>query len=181
MIYEYTKAVYLDQLTVEIKLNANLAPTFQNASALGTALKIKFSGALSVGDEETLSSIVTAHTGITSSQSLTLYLDNIIFPFVKALINEFAAVNISQGISQAGKSGDVLGLFEKQYTVTGISKPVSLKASFDTGSLYVALSIIQHVRDNPTEYDGLGPFVSDAKLLAMKNRIEAQLGLPLST
>jgi hypothetical protein len=181
MIYEYTKAAYIDQLTIEIKGNANLAPTFQNVSALGTALKIQFSGTLSVEDEATLSSIVTAHTGITSTQSLTLYLDGVIFPFVKNLINTFAAENISMGITQAGKSGEVLGLFEMRYTVAGISRPVSLKASFDTGSLYVSRQIIQHVRDNPTEYDGLSPFVTDARLLAMKNKIEAQLGLPLST
>jgi len=179
--YPFTKAVSAIKLENEIKASA-IATQLDSIILNGTnELSVRFVNALSAGDEGILNSLVTAHVAVTSVESLTLYLDGVIFPFIKNLINEFAATNISQGITQAGKAGDVLGLFEKQYTVSGISKPVSLKASFDTGSLYVSRAIIQHVRDNATEYDGLSPFVSDAKLLLMKNKIETQLGIALST
>lgn len=180
--YNYTKSqYYLDQLQIEIKANSALAAKYGSLSALGTEVTVNFSSELTAQEESDLSSIVTAHTGMTSVQQLSNYLDNSVFPFVTNLIRTFAAENISMGITQAGKTGDVLGLFEKQYTVSGITKPVSLKSSFDTGSLYVSRSIIQHVRDNPTEFDGLSPFVTDARLLGMKNKIETFLGLPLSS
>lgn len=179
--YNFVKTpLHLDALVAQIR-SSSISTTLSYCSALGSDLTVVFPTALSSEDEATLSSIVAAHTGMTTVQSLTIYLDNTIFPFIKTLINTFAAENISMGITQAGKTGDVLGLFEKQYTIAGVSRPVSLKASFDTGSLYVSRAIIQHVRDNPTEYDGLSPFVTDARLLGMKNKIEAQLGLPLST
>jgi hypothetical protein len=178
--YNFTKSVYLEQLNLEIQANTALKAKYANASALGTSLVVNFNIELTSEEQTSLEGIVTAHTGATSAQQLSAYLDIQVFPFIQNLIRTFAAENISMGITQAGKTGDVLGLFEKQYTIAGISKPVSLKASFDTGSLYVSRSIIQHVRDNPTEYDGLSPFITDSRLLSMKNSIETFLGLPLS-
>jgi len=180
--YTLTKlSYYIEQLQIEIKANSGLASKYAYLSGFGTSVTVTFSQELSAPEESDLTNIVNNHTGATSAQQLASYLDNQVFPFIKNLINEFAAQNISMGITQTGKTGDVLGLFEKQYTISGVNKPVSLKASFDTGSLYVARQIIQHVRDNPTEFDGLSPFINDSRLLSMKNSIETFLGIPLST
>jgi hypothetical protein len=105
------------------------------------------------------------------------YLDITITPFIKDLMRNFAASNISLGITQAGKTGHLLGLFTKQYDVNSNGLPISLKDTFDTGSLYESIKIIQHLRDNPTEFDGLSPFVTDEKLHQMKNAIEIKLGV----
>jgi hypothetical protein len=180
--YTFTKLTYYaEQLQIEIKANSALANKYSYLSTFGTSITIVFAQELLTQEETDLTTIVNNHTGATSAQQLAAYLDNQVFPFIKNLINQFAAENISMGITQAGKTGDVLGLFEKQYTVSGINKPVSLKAAFDTGSLYVARQILQHVRDNPIEFAGLSPFITDSRLLAMKNSIETFLGIPLST
>lgn len=124
----------------------------------------------------------------TLAEQMKNYLNEKVFPFIEDLIAVFAAENISMGITQAGKTSDVLGLFEKQYSFdkslmgsSGMSIPVSLKGSFDTGSLYVSIAIIQHIRNNPSEYLGLSPFINDERLLKMKNSIEAFLGIPPTT
>lgn len=179
--YNYTKTAYLEQLQAEIKNNSALKTKFYYCSALGSNLTVVFNSALTSQEEQDLSTIVSNHTGQTSAQQLAAYLDIQVFPFIQQLIRNFAAENISMGVTQLGKTGEILGLFEKQYLIQSSSKPVSLKASFDTGSLYVSREIIQHVRDNPSEYTGLSPFVTDARLLKMKNEIETFLGLPLST
>jgi|GEM_PF-4892717 len=116
----------------------------------------------------------------TTTESVRDYLDSRVFPFTKNLLNTFAAENIAMGITQAGKADDLLGMYEQLFPIIGSSKPVSLKSAFDTGSLFVAISIIQHIRDNPIEYTGMSPFVTDARLLQLKNKIETFLEVPLS-
>lgn len=145
------------------------------------ALTIYFSQALDASQVTTLDGVVAAHTGKTSAEQIADYLALQVFPFVRDLINDFAAENITLGITQAGKTGHVLGLFSKPYPCPSITLPISLKNCFDTGSLYSARDVIQYVRNNPMEYAGLSPFITDARLLAMKNKIETFLGLPLST
>ena len=141
---------------------------------------IAFETELSESDESALGSLVSNHAHITTAESLLNYLLGSVFPFTRDLIAEFAAENIAMGVTQTGKTADILGLFEKKYTLSGVLHPVSLKASFDTGSLYVSTAIIEHVRDNPTEFDGLSPYVTDTRLLAMKNKIEFFLGITLT-
>lgn len=140
---------------------------------------IYFEDTLSLTDKSTLDSLVSNHEHITTAESLKKYLEKSVFPFIDTLITTFAAENIALGITQAGKTGYVLGLFEKHYNL-GLYT-VSLKGSFDTGSLYIAKEVIQHVRDNPSEFNGLDPYVNDTRLLEMKNKIETFLNLPLST
>lgn len=167
-------------LTKQISANVSIGQSASYIEGSGDLFSIYFASPLTESQHLALDSTVSAHNGATTTEVLANYLDESVFPFVKNLVNEFAAVNISSGITAAGKSANVLGIFEKQYPV-GSGNPVSLKASFDTGSLYVSREIIQYVRDNPSEFTGLSPFVTDAKLLKMKNDIETFLGLPLST
>jgi hypothetical protein len=117
----------------------------------------------------------------TTAQAVGDYLDSIVFPFIKLTIRTFAAENISMGIVQAGKTGDMIGLYEQQFVIAGTIKPVSLKAAFDSGSLYVAKDVLQHIRETPAEFAGLDPYVSDARLLGLKNQIETFLEITLST
>lgn len=184
--YQYLKT---DTMTDDVDA-AKLQSSIEASGILGNVLAVNviddnlyiyFDQSLSSGDKTILDGIVTSHEHTTAAEQLKDYLDKSVFPFVNNLINTFAAENISMGITQAGKTGDVLGLFQKSYDI-GYLHPVSLKGSFDTGSLYISLEIIQHVRDNAAEYTGLGPYVTDARLLEMKNKIETFLGItPLST
>jgi len=178
MIYQFTKDIGSDKLVFEISQAGLPAPL--RLDTVGNDVSITYAEALTLEQETSLGAVVNAHVKLTTVESLTLYLDGGVFPFIKSLINTFAAENIAMGVTQLGKADDILGLFEKQVDI-GSMYPVSLKASFDTGSLYVSRDIIQHVRDNSALYSGLSPFVTDARLLSMKNKIEQFLGLPLST
>jgi hypothetical protein len=176
VILEYNKnIVNTDKFHRGLK---SLFPTYTVFNRSGSNVYITFSGELSQQDQDACAAYVSAFTDYTSAESLAIYLESTVYPFVKGLINSFAAENISMGITQAGKTGHVLALFSKKYPVPNSSFQNSLKSSFDTGSLYIAIDIIEYIRDNPTEFDGLSPFITDARLLAMKNKIEVFLGVP---
>lgn len=177
--YNFVKQINSDKLQYEIGAAGLPAPKYIETE--NTNVKIVYETGLSEAQVIILESCVTNHVWMTTAESLKIFLDEQVMPFVKNLITEFAAENISMGITQAGKTGQVLGLFSKPYNVYSNEFHVSLKNSFDTGSLYVARDVIQYVRNNPTEFDGLSPFVTDARLLSMKNKIEKFLGLPLSS
>ncbi len=167
--------------TLQNQIKAAGLSAVESVSTNGDVLDINFPSELAQNDLDILDGVVAAHTGKTTAEQLATYLDVSVFPFCKELINTFAAENISMGITQAGKTAHLLGLFIKKYPIPNESLGISLKACFDSGSLYAGLEVIQYVRNNPSEFDGLSPFVTDARLLAMKNKIEAFLGLPLSS
>lgn len=183
MYYSYNKPANLDQNTLEAQVNANVT-ILQDClytQLIGTDLRIHFNTSLSAGEKTALDEVIAAHNGKSTAESLGVYLDTQVFPFVTSLVRTFAAENIAMGITQAGKTGHVLSLFSRYYPVPNASFPNNLKNSLDTGSLYISRAVLQHIRDNPSEFSGLDPFVTDARLLVMKNKIETFLGLPLSS
>lgn len=145
-----------------------------------STLRVIFNRELTQQEQDDCSAFVVAFIDYETVDQLADYLDNEVTPFVKQLLTKFAAGNIAMGITQAGKTADVLGLFEKRVEI-GASELVSLKAALDTGSLYVALSVLQYYRDNIANYSALSPYITDTRLLEMKNKIEQFLGIALST
>lgn len=153
---------------------------YTHYTATGSRIDINFSSDLNQTEIDAVAAYVSGFVNYTTAEQVESYLDNSAKPFVKTLINTFSAENISMGVTQAGKTIHILGLFEKPYIVPGAPIAVSLKGALDTSSLYAALAVLQHVRENPVEYDGLSPFITDARLLKMKNDIETFLGIALS-
>ncbi len=167
--------------TLQNQIKAAGLSSVERVVTSGDVLDIHFPAELAQNELDTLDGVVAAHTGKTTAEQLAVYLNESVFPFCAELINTFAAENISMGITQAGKAAHLLGLFTKKYPIPNETLGISLKACFDSGSLYAALDVIQYVRNNPSDISGLAPFVTDARLLSMKNKIETFLGLPLST
>lgn len=153
---------------------------YQDWVSFGSQLTVRFSAEMTAQQEIDLDNLIANWVDYTSEESMKIYLEEQVYPFVASLIHKFAGENIAMGITQAGKSGHLLALFCKKYPIPDATFQNCLKDTFDTGSLYVARDVIQHIRDNPTEFDGLSPFVTDARLLGMKNEIETFLGIPLS-
>jgi len=174
----YTKTIInKEKFTSEVSGLTN----FSHWSALGSELTVYLTTDFTAQQESDLDSLVANWVDYTTTESLKIYLDESVFPFIKDLINTFAAENMALGITQAGKTADVLGLFVKGYDLHSNSRPLSLRDCFDTGSLYEACNVIEHIRGAPSEFSGMDPFITDARLLEMKNKIETFLGIPLSS
>lgn len=97
-----------------------------------------------------------------------IYIQNVInsaIGFGQKIITEFAAENVAMGITQAGMTATV------RRNLSDVTNCLL------TGSLYDA---IDQIRAIPAE-DKDPIFVTDARLLIFINKIEAYLGIPLST
>lgn len=174
-VYSFTKSsVNSDRLSAEIESDLGVAPTTISWSS-PDSLDLTFASALSTEDQDTLTTTVADHVSLTTAESVSSYITTQVRPFVHQLVCTMMAENIAMGITQAGKSGHVLSLFTKQYPIPSTLYPNSLKSCLDTGSLYVALAVIQYIRDNPLEYTGLDPYITDARLAAMQDSINAFL------
>ena len=180
-VSEDTTTGFVIGFTLQNQIIAAGLSTVTRIETADDVLDIHFPAELDAGQITALTGVVNAHNGKTSAEQLADYLNTSVHPFCTDLINTFAAENISMGVTQAGKTAHLLGLFTKKFPIPNEDLGVSLKACFDSGSLYAAREVIQYVRDNPSNFDGLSPFVTDARLLSMKNKIETFLGLPLST
>lgn len=179
---DYQKTISnTEKFTTGLQDLAEITANFVKWGALGSTITVYLDTDFTTAQETALDAYVANFVDFTTSESLKIYLDGTIFPFIDNLITTFAAENMATGITQAGKTGEVLGLFSKKYDVESNGLPISLKDTFDTGSLYESIAVIAHIRANPTEFTGLDPYISDTKLLGMLNAIEAQLGLTLST
>lgn len=168
------------------KFHNQLAEAFETYDKFlinGNSVSITFLQDLDQTTIDACDIFINEFVNYTTVDQLETYLSTEVQPFIKNLINMFAVENISMGITQAGKTDYVLGLFCKKYEIPSGNTllPISLKDAFDTGSLYSARSVIQYIRDNASEYSGLSPYVTDARLLKMKNDIETFLNIELST
>ena len=85
--------------------------------------------------------------------------------FGKKLSQDFKIENVVLGITQDGMTGTVL------------DKMSRVMAALDSGSLHEAISRIKAI----PEADKDAKYITDARLLEAANKLEAYLGLPLST
>jgi hypothetical protein len=168
--YQKTVVNY-EKLDAELKSSGFGLQVSHIGSCCPGEVKVYLVSELSAPNATICDNIVNNFIDFTTAESLALYLDGQVFPFINHLINKFASENIALGITQAGKTGAVLGLFEKKYDVHSNGLPISLKGSFDTGSLYESMTILTYLVANSTEFAGLSPFVTIDKLNLMKAEI----------
>lgn len=84
--------------------------------------------------------------------------------FGQSLITKFAAQNVLLGITQDGKTGEVL------------NKMSGVIVALQSGSLYEAIERAKAI--NPEDYDA--KYITHDRIYAFINELEAYLGLPLS-
>lgn len=175
-MYQYLKTatatndVNIGKLEEEIK-ESGIDDNINYINADDSNFYIFMDNPLDSSEIETLNNIVASHEHITTAEGLQKYLDDTIYPFRDRVMSKFAAENIAMGITQAGKTLDVLSLFEMPVSLGDSGRLVSLKGSFDTGSLYVSLNIIDYHIENISNYSDLSPFVTLERLQNMKLEI----------
>lgn len=175
-----TNDVNEDSLKTQIA-GSSISETVADVVILETSFVVVFENDITSSDKTELDGIITNHEHITTAESMKQYLEYSVYPFIEDIIYTFAAENIAMGITQAGKANGVLALFELKADVDSSGRPISLKGAFDTGSLYAALDVLSYHRTNISNYSDLTPFITDARLLALMNKIETFLGIGLST
>ncbi len=84
--------------------------------------------------------------------------------FGQQLMTKFAAQNVMLGITQDGKTGEVL------------NKMAPVISALQSGSLYEAIARAKAI--DPADYDT--KYVTHARIYSFVNELEAYLGLPLS-
>lgn len=145
-------------LTKEI--NASLTG-LQFINITGDNFDLIFNEVLSSSDKDTLDSIVLAHAG-NPIAPITPIINNAKL-FFNELSTKFAAENVLMGITQAGKTKDVIDFTEKLF-IYG-----------NTGSLYEVIAEIDYLLTQ--DMTGLSPFVTTARLNAFKAQVQGYLGI----
>lgn len=168
------KRTYQNQILNGVKLHRLLAIEFPSFSHIGISpdyVDVFFSQELTQQNKTDLDSFMAQFLDFTTAELMESYMRDDIDPFISGLMDKLRGENIAMGITQAGKTGHFLGLFEKPYDIYSNGFPISLKASFDTGSLYEALTILSFFLSNPSEYSGLSPFMTETRIYSIINEI----------
>lgn len=145
------------------ELRAASIPFSQITSDTNTdSLGVVFDSEPSLEIQDEVAQIVAAHVP-SPLNGITSYLRDNVAVFCSQLLLEFAAENMSMGITQAGKTRAVsLYLRDVQYYIS-------------TYSLYVAVEEIDGLINEGIPAD-LAPFVTTARMIEFKNKILAYLG-----
>lgn len=175
-IFNFTKLITnMAKLHKELSENTLFGSLFSFATSYGDQLSIHFTQNLNQSQIDELSAKIASFSSVSIKDTLEKHLDGSIDPFVKNLLLEMRAENIEMGITQAGKTLEVLGFFEEPILLPGKTRKVTLQGSLMTGSLTVTLEILTYLISNPSLYADLNPFVTATRLDSWKTKIITKL------
>lgn len=95
--------------------------------------------------------------------------------FGRQLIIDFASENVLMGITQLGKTADVLAVITENVILPNETRPINLKDAIESGSLYEAIKLVDYHISKMNEYTDLDPFITTTRLTDFKSKIEAFL------
>jgi hypothetical protein len=173
MQIQFTKTIENTQ-KLDTELRA-LTQKYQYLNQKGDLLTLTFEPALVQAEVDAVSGLVNNFVEVSVVDLLRIYMETKVVPFISNMKYQMLAENISMGISQAGKTADVLGLFNTDIVLPGSSRPVTFKQTLDEGSLTVTVQLLQYFIDHPELYSDLSPFVTVDRLTIIKNKIIAFL------
>jgi len=141
----------------------------------GTYLQLKFSSSLTQTEVNDISYLINNFVEISVVEQLKDYVEKTIKPFVDDLLYQIQAENMSLGITQAGKSADVLGFFLQEVILPNKTRPINIKATLDTNSLNVTIELLTYFINNPELYSDLSPYVTVERLTSWRSQIITKL------
>jgi hypothetical protein len=166
MNYNFIKAVNSEKLEKEI-LDTELSSLYSHILTSSSPLlaTIVFTSNLTESNIVVLETLITNHTTSPSLTDIVKQSINNAMVFGQSLLLDFSTENVLMGITQEGKTGEVL------------SKLSTVLPAIQSGSLYEAISRIKSIPSS--DYDS--KYITEARLLIFINKIEVYLGIPLST
>ena len=175
-IFTFTKDVTnMTKLDRELRANTSFGSLYSHANVKGNQIEIHFTSNLIQTQIDAVSSVISAFSNVSVYDTLYSHLKSSIDPFVEELLISIRAENIEMGITQSGKTLEVLGFFEEHVTLPGKTRSVTIQGSLTTGSLTVTIEILNYLIANPSLYADLNPFVTAARLTTWRDKIIAKL------
>lgn len=178
-IFEFIKIITnAGKLDRELRLHSSFGSVYNYLSIKGDLVKVHFTQNLNQAQIDDLSSFMSGFSNVSVYETLNNYLKSDITPFITELLLKIQAENIELGITQLGKTVEVLGFFEAPVVLPGKTRAISLKGTTDTNSLTASLELLGYYIQNPNLYSDLSPFITQVRLTSMYNEIATHLGAP---
>lgn len=167
--------INISKLDLELRTDSITKTQYQYVTKKGELLILAFSGSLSQNLVNKASQIVNNFIEIDIGQQLKEYVQKTIAPFIEDLMYQIQAENIQMGITQAGKTSDVVSFFTEKFVLPGKTRGVSMKATLDSNSLNVTIDLMTYLISNPELYSDLNPFITADRLSAWRSKIITKL------
>lgn len=163
---EFDKTIKnITKLDKELK---DLVSVYQSISSKGSDIALTFSRILTQPEIDLVSNKINTFV----ETDLVQYLQSSkVIPvnnWVQSFLQRITAENIAMGITQAGKTADMLGFYQLYTLLPGSTLPCTFKGSLDTGSLNVTIALIDYYVAHPEIYSSLTPFVTPDRITAWK-------------
>lgn len=169
------------------RFSSFLSSNFNGLIATQSNLKVIFNEVCSQSDLDLLmdywnnltESVENTPTQQEMTQNLKILIMNAL-TFGQNLIIEFASENVALGITQSGKTSDVLAIMEEKVEIDSVNKPgvkVSILGTIQSGSLYESIKAIEYhiLKAENGDYDSLAPFITSERLTLFKVKIQTYL------
>jgi hypothetical protein len=137
----------------------------------GDDLQLFFNSSLSQAEVNAISGLVNNFVEIDIVSQLKDYVESSVKPFVNNALYRIQAENIAMGITQAGKTYEVVAFFTSDIVLPGKVRHISLDKALNTNSLTIAIEILDYYIANPSLYSDLSPFITVDRLTEWKNWI----------
>jgi phosphoglycolate phosphatase-like HAD superfamily hydrolase len=178
-IFNFTKLIANPaKLDLDFRNHATFKTLYNYINTKGTSLTVHFKVNLTQAQMDELTVFINAYSDFSVFDTLYKYINSDVRPFTDRLLIELQAKNIELGITQMNKTTEVLGFFEHAVLLPSRTRAVSLKGAFDTNSLTVVLELLVYYRANSYLYSDLTPFITDARLVEIYNKIATFLNIP---
>jgi len=115
--------------------------------------------------------IINNFVDINLKDQLAQYIKLEVEPFINDMIISIQAENIAMGITQDGKTSEVIGFMCNRITIPSSLFQLSLADAIWVNSLYSVVEILEYYIDNESIYDGLEPYITVQRLTEWKTKI----------
>lgn len=173
-VLEFTKKIEnIQKLDTELR---TLNTKYESLTIKDEYLQLMFTGSLVQEEINAISNLITNFVEIDATEQLRIYIETKVRPFIEDMTYQLKAENVMMGITQLGKTVEVLGFFNERIVPEGRTRAVSLKEALSDDSLYAVVEVLNYWILNTEEYSDLSPFITQAKLEELRAKIIAFLG-----
>ena len=162
MIKQYTKpSVNLTRLTKEISDAIGVDLIY--VETVDDQINVHIEDETSQQNQDALDLVISNHVGVTI-EDIACQKIHAARQFGNAMMEKMASENVAMGITQAGKSGDVLAIFSEKVLVPSSTRPISAMDTVQSGTLYVLIEVLDYHIANMANYSDLSPYITTERL-----------------